>query len=125
MDHDLEIQSWHILIACTVLRASRRVSGFKTLSDNLYQRLDLYTESMDGCRRLRDRINGIEVSAASHANIYRKVMGECQEFPKKKNYLCIRFESAPVIRMLVDLWYASMAVLSEHRILGIPQEATL
>ncbi|OMJ19558.1 hypothetical protein AYI69_g6577 [Smittium culicis] len=46
MDHDLEIQSWHIYIDCTVLRASRRVSGLKTLPDNLYQRLDLYTESM-------------------------------------------------------------------------------
>ncbi|OMJ13019.1 hypothetical protein AYI69_g9166 [Smittium culicis] len=36
----------------------------------------------DGCRRLRDRINSIEVSAASHTNIYCKVMGASQEFPK-------------------------------------------
>ncbi|OMJ16069.1 LINE-1 retrotransposable element ORF2 protein [Smittium culicis] len=46
MDHEFEIQSWHIFIDCTVLRASRRVSDLKTLSDNLYQRLDLNTESM-------------------------------------------------------------------------------
>ncbi|OMJ29725.1 hypothetical protein AYI69_g754 [Smittium culicis] len=46
MDHFLEIQSWQILLVFTVLRASRRVSDLKTFSDNLYQRLDLYTESM-------------------------------------------------------------------------------
>ncbi|OMJ16688.1 hypothetical protein AYI69_g7738 [Smittium culicis] len=40
------------------------------------------TDYADGFRRLRDRINGIEVSAASHGKIYCKVMEACQDSPK-------------------------------------------
>ncbi|OMJ27422.1 hypothetical protein AYI69_g3141 [Smittium culicis] len=45
----------------------------------------------DGCRRLRDRINGIEVSAASHANIYCEDMGGMLTASEKLKYIDFGF----------------------------------
>ncbi|OMJ08700.1 hypothetical protein AYI69_g10971 [Smittium culicis] len=104
--------------------------GLKTLSDNLYQRLDLYTESM-GIYLLGGNPGGHPRTTQMGAEDFEivltvskflqlamptytaKLLGHVKS-SLKTQVLRIRFESVPVIRMLVDLWYASRVVLSEH-----------
>ncbi|OMJ28581.1 LINE-1 reverse transcriptase-like protein [Smittium culicis] len=76
---------WNSYLARKVVRGNDEIKGKSPLCRCIAQYLELVEESQDcadGYRRLRNRINGFEVSAASHANLYCQVMGACQEFPK-------------------------------------------